>query len=51
VKDNDLNEFAKAINKLLNNSELRINLSKNARLVSENYTWGKIKNNWDELLK
>lgn len=51
VRDNNVIEFAEAINKLLENPDLRLNLSKNARLVSENYTWEKVKDNWHELLK
>ena len=43
-------KMAAAVNSLLSSNELCDKLSKNARLIAENYDWDSVKNKWIKLL-
>jgi len=43
-------KMAAAVNSLLSSNELCDKLSKNARLIAENYDWDSVKNKWMKLL-
>jgi len=50
VDDNDAQAMAEAVLNVLNNKNLAINLSCNARKLAEGYSWEKIKVKWETLL-
>lgn len=51
VEKNNIKELAETMEKLINNKDLRIEMSKKAYLDSEKYTIDKICNRWNKIIK
>ncbi len=51
VTDNDVKAFCEAIDKLFSDKELQLRLSSAAQKKAEQYTWTKIKPQWDDILQ
>ena len=51
VNDNDMIGMTTAIKKIISNSDLKHNLSSNAKQLVQEFDWNKVKNKWNEVLK
>jgi glycosyltransferase involved in cell wall biosynthesis len=51
VPDNDVNEMVLAIEKIIENTDLFLNITGQARLKAESFDWASLKHNWIATLK
>ena len=51
VNQEDTNEMANAIDRLLSDKELSLKISKNARILVESFDWEIVKNKWQVILQ